>query len=102
MFDIVLSAPLSVFVSLAALTGVTIHDTKLDKLTISAMSAATVVAAADVVHKFNTDAHTHVERISLKGNAPRIMPRDDHKKHMLQKAMPKGAHRYDGYALPLA
>lgn len=51
------------------------------------------------------DPHTHVERVSLnnmQSSQPRLAPRADHKKHMIQKNMPKGAHRYDGYALPIA
>jgi hypothetical protein len=105
MFDIALSAPLSLFISLTALTGVTLHDTKLDKLTTSMVGVPAIMARTEGNTKITSDPHTHVERVSLSSlnsTQPRLMPRGDHRKHMLQKAMPKGAHRYDGYALPLA
>jgi len=52
---------------------------------------------------FNTDPHTHVERVSLNevSSQPRISPRSDSKKYLMQKNVPKGVHRFDGYALPV-
>lgn len=108
MFDLVLTAPVSVFVSLAALMGVTIHDTKADKLATSIISMPSIMASTDGAAKtasLDSSAHTHVERVSLndvKATHPRIAPRTEHKKHMLQKNVPKGSHRHDGYTLPLA
>lgn len=107
MFDLVTTAPISLFVSLAALTGVTLHDTKADKLTSSIIAMPSIVAntegSASKVSNFDSSAHTHVERVSLndmKSSQPRLAPRVEHKKHFIQKNMPKGAHAYDGYALP--
>lgn len=103
MFDFTLSTPISIAMAMSALTGVTIHDTKIDKLTLTAVGAFSSIAAADAVVKFNTDAHTHVEHIKVEKNShPRIKPRDDHKKHLMQKNVPKGGHSFDGYALPVA
>lgn len=108
MFNIALTAPVSLFVSLAALTGVTVHDTKVDKLTSSIIAMPSIMAStegASKVASLDSSAHTHVERVSLndmKSSQPRLAPRVDHKKHLMQKNMPKGANRYDGYALPLA
>ncbi len=108
MFNIATTAPISLLVSLAALTGVTIHDTKDDKLTASIIAMPSVMASTEGASKIaslDSSAHTHVERVSvndMKSSQPRLAPRIDHKKHMMQKNMPKGAHRYDGYALPIA
>lgn len=109
MYNFTLTAPISLFVSLAALTGVTFHDTKADKLASSIIAMPSVTAntegAASKSASLDTSAHTHVERVSLndvKTSQPRIAPRVEHKKHMMQKNMPKGANRYDGYSLPLS
>lgn len=104
MFEFVLTTPLSFFVAMAALTGVTIHDTKIDKLTTSVVSAAAMTANNDSGQmRLSTDPHTHVEKVSIEKNSqPRIMPRHgDQKKHLMQKNVPKGGHSFDGYALPL-
>jgi hypothetical protein len=108
MYDLTITAPLSVFVSIAALTGVTLHDTKADKLATSIIAMPSNMSSTDTSAKavsLDSSAHTHVERVSLndmKSSQPRLAPRIDHKKHMMQKNMPKGANRFDGYALPLA
>lgn len=105
MFDIALTAPISLFVSLAALMGVTLHDTKIDKLATSIVGVPSMMTTAESGTKgLSTDPHTHVERVSVRdmhSSQPRLMPRSEHKKHLMQKNMPKGAHRFDGYALPL-
>ena len=106
MFNIATTAPISLFVSLAALTGVTLHDTKADKLTTSIIAMPSIMASTDNASKvsnLDSSAHTHVERVSIsdmKSAQPRLAPRVEHKKHFIQKNMPKGAHAYDGYALP--
>lgn len=89
--------------------GVTLHDTKADKLATSIISMPSISPSTEgataKAANFDSSAHTHVERVSLndvKSQQPRIAPRVEHKKHMIQKNMPKGAHRYDGYSLPLA
>lgn len=108
MFNLSITAPLSLFVSLTALTGVTIHDTKADKLATSIIAMPSIMASSEGAAKvasLDSSAHTHVERVSLsdvKSAQPRISPRNDHKKHLMQKNMPKGSNRYDGYNLPIA
>lgn len=107
MFNIATTAPISLFVSLAALTGITFHDTKADKLATSILSMPSAVAATEGSAKstsLDQSTHTHVERVSLnemKSTQPRIAPRSEHKKHMIQKNVPKGAHRHDGYNLAI-
>ena len=102
MFEIILNAPISMFVAMAALTGVAVHDTKVDKLATSLVGVPAAVAATDGGHKLASDPHTHVERVSVENNSQaRIMPRSDQKKHLMQKNVPKGGHSFDGYALPI-
>lgn len=65
MFEIILNAPISMFVAMAALTGVAVHDTKVDKLATSLVGVPAAVAATDGGHKLASDPHTHVERVSV-------------------------------------
>lgn len=103
MFELILNAPISMFVALAALTGVAVHDTKVDKLTTSLVGSPAFQSTIDgSLNKLSSDPHTHVERVSVENNSQaRIMPRNDQKKHLMQKNVPKGGHSFDGYALPL-
>ena len=104
MFEFTLHTPISFFIALAALAGVAVHDTKLDKLTTTFVGVPALVASTDGGHsKLGGDPHTHVERVSIENSSqPRIAPRlGDQKKHVLQKNVPKGGHSYDGYSLPL-
>ena len=101
-----INTQLSIFISLAALVGVALHDTKLDRLATSVMStipiALTVTAGLTYMR---SDDHTHVDRVTvndLSGQAPRIMPRNgEQKKHMMQKRVPKGNRSFDGYCMPM-
>ena len=106
MFNFALTTPISLLISLSALAGVTLHDTKIDKLATAFSGIPAMMSHAEGTSRIaTTDQHTHVERVSLNdlhSAQPRIAPRSEHKKHMMQKNMPKGAHRYDGYPLPLA
>lgn len=105
MFDLTFTTPISFLVSIAALAGVTLHDTKIDKLATSMANvhSSSVSSSTDAPLKIDTgNAHTHVERVHLTdGMQPRIVPRNDHKKHMMQKHEPRGKHRFDGYNLPI-
>ena len=105
MFDFTFTTPISILISLAALAGVSVHDTKIDKLATSMVGVPAVVAATDNGSKvLSSDPHTHVEKVSLKdvSSQPRIMPRyGDQKKHMMQKNVPKGGHAFDGYVVPV-
>jgi hypothetical protein len=106
MFNLTFTTPITFLISLAALAGVTLHDTKLDKLATSFVGVPAMTANTEGSHKgVDNTLHTHVERMSFKDvktAQPRIAPRNEQKKYFLQKNMPKGAHAYDGYRLPLA
>jgi hypothetical protein len=106
MFNIVLTTPISALISLAALAGVTLHDTRVDKLATALSGIPAMMTTTENGSKVITnDPHTHVERVSLSDNfsaEPRISPRSEHKKHLMQKNVPRGAHRFDGYNLPQA
>lgn len=105
MFNLTLTTPISLFISLAALAGVTLHDTKIDKLATTFVGVPALTANVEGVKSITGDQHTHVERVSLsdvKTSQPRIMPRSEQRKHLMQKSAPKGTHFYDGYNLPLA
>ena len=103
MFDFTLNTPISFFIALAALAGVAVHDTKIDKLASTVALPAVVSSTDGGQNKLSSDPHTHVERVSIENSSqPRLMPRlGDQKKHMMQKNVPKGGHSFDGYALPL-
>ena len=106
MFNLTFTAPISLFISLSALAGVALHDTKIDKLATTFAGIPAMMTHAEAGTKaIGADQHTHVERVSIgdmRSAQPSLAPRNDHKKHMLQRNMPKGAHRFDGYALPIA
>lgn len=103
--------PIIVAMSLSTSVGVLLHDTRIDKMTATALSLPSLVTYADVdkVSGFKSDFHTHVERGSLtqavqdlKAQNPRIQPRENtDKKHLMQKYAPKGHHAFDNYNLPL-
>lgn len=103
--------PLLAIMSLSTATGVLVHDTRIDKATVSALALPSVMASVDAASKLSAlsgDAHTHVERGSLaqavhdlKAQNPRIQPRSDEKRHFLQKHVARGHHAFDNYNLPL-
>ena len=104
MFEFTLNTPISFFIALAALAGVAVHDTKIDKLTSTFVGVPALVASTEgAQNKLSSDPHTHVERVTIENSShPRIAPRlGDQKKHVLQKNVPKGGHSFDGYSLPL-
>lgn len=101
----ILLNPCTLAVSLCTATGVFVHDMQLDKAAVTAISHA--VAAPYEAGSLQTGAsHTHVERSSLqsvhdlRSATPRMLPRDDHRKHVLSKRVVKGVHVFDGYYLP--
>ena len=103
MYEFTLNAPISLFVALAALAGVVVHDTRVDRLASTFVGVPAFTASTEGSNKLSSDPHTHVERISIENSSqPRIAPRlGDQKKHVLQKNVPKGGHSFDGYSLPL-
>lgn len=105
--------PLSICLSLSTATGVVVHDTRIDRATMVAISVPSAVASAQGNSKlvnYATDSHTHTERHSLsqsvndiKGDNPRVQPRSGaDKKYVSQKNMGLGHDPFDVYALPLA
>lgn len=54
-------------VALATITGLTVHDTKLDALTVIAIAIPVTIASYEGAHMLlhASEAHTHVERISV-------------------------------------
>lgn len=105
MFNTTFTAPISLFVSLAALAGVAVHDTKIDRLATTFAGIPAMMSHAENGPKgLSNDAHTHVERVSLnesRSSTPRLAPRSDLKKHLMQKNVPKGHHAFDNYSLPI-
>lgn len=108
-----LVTPLSIFLSLSTATGVLVHDTRIDKATMTALAIPSVVASYQANTKlvnYATDSHTHTERHSfsqsirdLKADNPRIQPRaQEDKKYVSQKNLGLGHNPFDSYALPLA
>lgn len=108
-----LVTPLSIFLSLSTATGVLVHDTRIDKATMTVLAVPSVVASYQANTKlvnYATDLHTHTERHSLsqavhdlKAENPRIHPRSQSdKKYLSQKNLGLGHNPFDSYSLPLA
>lgn len=95
---------------LALLTtfGILVHDTKFDKALSLFIAVPAALASLGGIPKLAGEGHNHIERVSI-GNAardlhsgtPRLQPRDEHKKFVLQKNVVKGVHAFDGYYQPL-
>ncbi|MEO5950716.1 MAG: hypothetical protein ABIQ04_04685 [Candidatus Saccharimonadales bacterium] len=102
----------AVILSLFTATGIALHDTKIDKAfvtttNIPSISRVNVESAMTAVVRAS-EPHTHVERASvaqaiheIQGGAPRIHPREDSRKHVTPKNVPRGHHAFDNYNLPL-
>jgi len=102
--------PILITLSLSTATGVFLHDTRVDKATAIGFTAPVVNSAAEASPKLVSisDLHTHSERVSLsqalqdlKGQNPRIQPRNEEKKYLLQKNTVRGHHAFDNYYLPI-
>ena len=105
--------PLIVLASLSTASGVLIHDTRIDKMAVTALASPVTAPSYDTGNakliNFAIDAHTHTERHSLaqvvsdfKTPNPRLQPRtSEDRKHLTQKLVPKGQHSFDNYNLPL-
>lgn len=96
--------------SLSTTTGILLHDTRIDKMTATALSMPSMVTYADVDKvAFKADLHPHVERTSFSqvvhdahSHNPTIQPRENNnRKHLMQKYAPKGHHAFDNYNLPI-
>lgn len=108
-----LVTPLSIFLSLSTATGVFVHDTRIDKATLTVLSAPSISAGYQSNTKlvnYATDSHTHVERHSLsqslhelRSDNPRVQPRtNNEKKYVAQKNVGFGHTPFDSYAFPLS
>lgn len=110
MFPInIILSPVVFLLSLSTAAGVFVHDMQLDKATVTALSLPVMLMSYDhagLTHA--TENHTHIERgplsqalHDLKSTTPRMLPRDDHRKHVLAKRVVRGVHAFDGYYMPL-
>jgi hypothetical protein len=99
-----------IFLSLITASGVFVHDTRIDKV---AATAATLPSALlsyesnDKLTNVSSDSHVSTERSSLaqavrdlQSTMPRIQPRTEDKKHLMQVRIMRGHHPFDGYHLP--
>lgn len=101
----------ALFVSLLTASSVFLHDTRIDKATIAAVSVPDVAAMYQeqgnkLLHA--ADAHTHVERVSFSqtvkdfsSGSPRVQPRNEDKKYATPNRVGKGHHAFDNYNLPI-
>jgi len=101
----------SIAVALLVFFGVALHDTKLDtmtKMAIALPAAIAVYEGAGLLH-LNGEAHTHVEKVSLKdtakkytGTTPKLQNRDEkNQKSRSEKHAPKGYNTFDNYNMPI-
>lgn len=93
-------------ISLITAGSVFLHDTRLDKVAAIVPMSEYDQALTKLV-SFG-DVHTHVEKVSLSdisqeygGGSPRIQPRNDEKKHLLQNRVMRGHHSFDNCNLPM-
>lgn len=105
--------PLSILLSLITATGVFVHDTRIDKATLTVLSGPAVSTSNEANVKLvnhATDSHTHVERHTLssalhqlRSDNPRVSPRSDEEKyHAAQKHLGFGNNPYDNSFVPLS
>lgn len=106
MFPIFFNA-LTLAASFNISVGVFVHDTKIDKFATMALSLSAPAVnyeSGNRIVNIGGDLHTHAEQVSLSQmtrDTPRIQPRGDEKKHLLQKRVMKGHHPFDNYNLPI-
>jgi len=113
MLSNILINPLIILATFSTASSVLLHDARLDKMAVTALTIPAVAPSYEVntnkLMNFSTDAHTHIERHSLaqvvsdfKTPNPRLQPRgSEDKKHLMQKHVPRGKHMFDSYHLPL-
>lgn len=102
-----LITPMSIFLSLSTASGVFIHDMRIDRVAVTAISAPVVAAGSIHLVNFAHDLHTHAERGSLQqvgeaaGHNPLIQPRTNNRKYLSQKNLGLGHQPFDSYRLAL-
>lgn len=105
MFSTILQS-FMISLSMTTATGMLVHDLRIDKATIAAVSPAVYAnfEAANKLVNFG-EMHTHVERnvmSQLVGHEPLINSRfNETKKHLMQKHAGRGHHAFDNYNLPI-
>lgn len=102
---------LAIFISLATLLGLALHETKTDTLTGTLVGIPAVIASYSgigALAALQSDAHTHVEHVSVASingavhQTSYVPPRySENKQHLLQKNTPRGHHPFDNYTLPI-
>jgi hypothetical protein len=99
---------LTAIASLSTMAGIFVHDTTIDRFATMALSmptsATTDYESSNRIANFGGELHAHTEQISivrLVGDNPRVQPRNDEKKHLLQKRVMRGHHPFDNYNLPI-
>jgi hypothetical protein len=108
-----LVTPLSIFLSLSTATGVLIHDTRIDKATLTVLSSPVIGVTSEANIKLvnhATDSHTHVERHTLssalhmlRSDNPKASPRtDEEKHHAAQKHLGFGNNPYENSFVPIS
>lgn len=94
--------------SLSTATSLLLHDTNVDKATITALTAS-YNNSSSTPTKPGNDPHTHSERSSLyqairdiHASQPRIQPqRQGDKRYVLGKPSTRGHHPFDNSTLPI-
>ena len=101
---------LILFLSLSTGSGILLHETKVDKMTVLVVAPSVVVAKkVESGHLLESMPHTHSEAGTLESNSrefrsksPSVAPRRDRdEKYRLDKKVPRGYHLFDSYHLPL-
>ncbi len=95
-------------VALATIAGLTVHDTKLDTLTVFAIAIPVTIASYEGAHMLlgASEAHTHVERISVGEAASKStslapwLTRNGDDRYRRNRAT-RGAQPFEDYNLPL-
>jgi hypothetical protein len=99
-----------VFFSLITASSVFVHDARMDKVAATAATLPSSLVSYDPGSKLTSqtnDSHVSTERSSLsqavrdlQSAMPRIQPRMEDKKHLMQVHVMRGHHPFDGYHLP--
>lgn len=109
MLQKIIKKHLPVIVALIVLVGLSLHDTKLDTMTKFAIALPVMIASFEAAHigLLSSEAHTHVERVSVGQFAsrataamPNMTRRFGDGSFKLPQSVPKGHHPFDSYYLP--
>lgn len=106
---------LPTLIALLTVTGIALHDTKLDSLTRIALAIPIFVVTYEGANMLalaglSGDAHTHVERASVERTASKATAwtpnlgsrKNQDKRYRLNGRVQKGHHPFDNYTLPVA